>query len=665
MQVDALRVTDVGTRSTPARTDVVLACLLAALAWLVLASSSMPAAAVSVALVLPLLWWRSRPGVAVLGVFVVGLGLLASQLVRIAADGSPPVVSPFAGVDLAAWVAYGVVVLAVHQAGLRGSRAVSVSSGVLGVSAVVIEGLVLSYGTSAIAPTVVALVGFASLPVLVSWGLGALRRAVAGQPGVAVDPASPEPAWLRGPLERRLLSERLDQWLSTHVGHTDAALATVLALVLGLLELSLNSGADHLLFTVALLLPLAWRRTRPVRCMVVVAAVALAQWTTDLVTGLTQGVIWTSAVPGGAELTPVVSLPAPRFGDVSVFLVVYAVAAYGSRRAGTVAVLLGCVGGLMEVALLLVNDLAISGGSGVLSFVVVAGLVVVAVTGVWALGTLRHSRVNAMQGLRERARLLEVERDQQARLATAAERARSAREMHDVVAHSLAVVIAQADGGRYAAQASPGASPGAALQALETIGQTGRQALAEMRALLGVLRDDDATAWATGSGAAVAAPQPDVDAVPDLVGQVAATGLPVTLTVHGPPQPLPRATGLAVYRLVQEGLTNVIKHGGPAATARVELGWTATSLQVRVADDGRGAGAAGAGAAEQGPGGGQGLVGMRERVTLCGGRFEAGPAPGGGFVVQAVLPVGAPPDPNAPVDPGAPADPIPQGESEE
>ena len=639
MQVDALRVTDVGTRSTPARTDVALACLLAASAGLALAWASVPAAVVSVALVLPLIWWRARPAAAVLAVFVVGLGLLAAQLARIASSGSAPVVSAFAGVDLAAWVAYGVVVLLVHQAGFRGSRAVSVSSGVLAVSAVVLEGAVLSTGTGAIAPTIVVVSGFAVLPVLASWGLGALRRALAGQPDAPAG-ASLEEARLRGPLERRLLSERLDHWLSTHVGHTDAALAATLALVCGLLELSLDGGADHVLTTVALLLPLAWRRTHPVRCLVVVAALALAQWTTDLVTGISQGVITTAVVPGTGDLAPVSNLPSPRFGDVSVFLVVYAVAAYGSRRAGRVAVALGCLGGVLEVALLLVNDLFLSGGDGLLSLLSLAGLVVVAVVGVWALGTLRHSRVNAMQGLRERARLLEVERDQQARLATAAERARIAREMHDVVAHSLAVVIAQADGGRYAAQASSGAGSGAsseaAMQALETIGQTGRQALAEMRALLGVLRDDGpgAALASRTAGTAVAAPQPDVDGVPDLVAQVSATGLPVTFTVDGSPQPLPRAAGLAVYRLVQEGLTNVIKHGGPAASVQVALHWTATSLQVRVSDDGRGAAAS---APERG--GGQGLVGMRERVVLGGGEFEAGPRAGGGFVVRAVLPI--------------------------
>jgi signal transduction histidine kinase len=635
---------DVRVSCRPAHADVVLTCVLAGVVGLATVGGSLSAAVLSVALVLPLIWWRARPGVAVLAVFVVGLGLLVWQLARITANGSAPPLSPFSGVDRAAWVAYVVVVLLVHQAGFRGSRAVSVSSGLLGVSAVVVEGLVLSSGYSAIAATVVVATGFAVLPVLASWGVGALRKALAGQPVAPVAATLPEESRLRGPLERRLLSERLDQWLSTHVGHTDAALAATLALVLGLLELSVNSGVDHVLTTVALLLPLAWRRTRPVRCLVVVAGLALAQWTTDLVAGLTHGFVTSAVAPGTTDPVPVLSIASPRFGDVSVFLVVYAVAAYGSRRAGTVAVVLGSLGGLMEVALLFVSDVTVAGGSGVLSLLSVAGLVVVAVVGVWALGTLRRSRVNAMQGLRERARLLEVERDQQARLATAAERARIAREMHDVVAHSLAVVIAQADGGRYAAQSASGAASGvasgassdAAVQALETIGQTGRQALAEMRALLGVLRDDGTDpVWAgRTAGAAVTAPQPDVDAVPDLVAQVSATGLPVTLRVDGSPQPLSRATGLAVYRLVQEGLTNVIKHGGPAASAEVTLSWTATALQVTVSDDGRGAGAS-----APDPGGGQGLVGMRERVVLSGGEFEAGPRPGGGFVVRARLPI--------------------------
>jgi signal transduction histidine kinase len=174
---------------------------------------------------------------------------------------------------------------------------------------------------------------------------------------------------------------------------------------------------------------------------------------------------------------------------------------------------------------------------------------------------------------------MELERDQEMRLAATAERARIAREMHDVVAHSLSVVIAQADGGRYAGQADPAAATGA----LEAIASTGRQALTDMRALLGVLREDGAEEYA---------PQPDVAAIDQLVADVRASGLDVDLIVEGSPVPMPAGPQLAAYRIVQESLTNVLKHAGPASRAWVRLQWRPDALEVAVLDDGRGAAAA-------------------------------------------------------------------------
>jgi signal transduction histidine kinase len=208
------------------------------------------------------------------------------------------------------------------------------------------------------------------------------------------------------------------------------------------------------------------------------------------------------------------------------------------------------------------------------------------------------------------------------RLAATAERARIARELHDVVAHSLSVVIAQADGGLYAGRTEPAAATGA----LEAIGATGRQALTDMRALLGVLRED---------GGQVYAPQPDVAAIPGLVEDVRASGLDVDLIEEGSPQQLPTGPQLAAYRIVQESLTNVLKHAGPASRAWVRLHWRADSLELSVVDDGRGASAALDAAPD---GAGQGLRGMRERATLHGGHLEAGPRVGGGFGVHAALP---------------------------
>jgi signal transduction histidine kinase len=205
-------------------------------------------------------------------------------------------------------------------------------------------------------------------------------------------------------------------------------------------------------------------------------------------------------------------------------------------------------------------------------------------------------------------------------LAASDERARIAREMHDVVAHTLTVVVAQADGARFAAKKDPAA----ATRALETIGEVGRAALTEMRGLLGVLRDTDPT---TDLG-----PQPTLDDIPALVASVRYGGLEVSYVTTGTPRPLPIGAGLAVYRVVQEALTNVLKHAGPKVTAYVQLRWLPDAVEVIVSDDGRGA-AAGRGK------GGTGIEGMRERATLFGGTLSAGPKRGGGYAVRARLPL--------------------------
>lgn len=205
-------------------------------------------------------------------------------------------------------------------------------------------------------------------------------------------------------------------------------------------------------------------------------------------------------------------------------------------------------------------------------------------------------------------------------LAAADERARIAREMHDVVAHTLAVVVAQSDGGRFAAQKDPAA----ATRALEVIGDVSRAALADMRGLLGVLRETDSSA-AMG-------PQPTLADIPALIASVRDGGLDVSHVTTGTPRPLPIGAGLAVYRIVQEALTNVLKHAGPSATAYVHLEWLPAAIGVKVSDDGRGA-------AAPRDGGGTGVEGMRERAMIFGGTLAAGPQAGGGFLVQASIPV--------------------------
>jgi signal transduction histidine kinase len=258
----------------------------------------------------------------------------------------------------------------------------------------------------------------------------------------------------------------------------------------------------------------------------------------------------------------------------------------------------------------------------------------------FAFSLVRRARRDQIDALQERARRLEAERDQQAVSAAAEERARIAREMHDIVAHSLSVIIAQADGGRYAGQAEPAA----AVRSLTTIAETGRAALVDMRRLLGVLRTDEPDEpddVPTGRLPALR-PQPAVDEVADLVDQVRASGLEVSMVRMGTPRTLPPGTGVAVYRICQESLTNVLKHAGPAAHATVLLQWGARSLILEVNDDGRGAAAADDGA-------GQGAVGMRERAAMLGGTLTLGPRPGGGFRVRTEIPI--PPAPGPHVDP--------------
>jgi signal transduction histidine kinase len=301
------------------------------------------------------------------------------------------------------------------------------------------------------------------------------------------------------------------------------------------------------------------------------------------------------------------------WANVAVLVMVHALAAYAPRWAGRAGLVLGLVGAVLATLRYFAVD-------AVETAAFICGAIAVSVVAAWALGDLRRARLAELSGLAERARLLEVERDQEMRLAATAERARIAREMHDVVAHSLSVVIAQADGGRYAGRTDPAAATGA----LEAIAATGRQALTDMRALLGVLRDGPAEEYA---------PQPDVAALPALVEDVRASGLDVDLLVEGEPRPMAAGPQLAVYRIVQESLTNVLKHAGPARRAWVRLHWRPDGLELSVLDDGRGAGA------EPGDGAGQGLRGMAERAELHRGHLEAGPRPGGGWRVHAVLPL--------------------------
>ena len=219
----------------------------------------------------------------------------------------------------------------------------------------------------------------------------------------------------------------------------------------------------------------------------------------------------------------------------------------------------------------------------------------------------------------ERAARAEREREVMARIAVAEERARIARELHDIVAHAVSVMVLQVGAVRHKLPT--------ALQedadALMDVERTGRSAMAEMRRLLGALRRDDEDAELS--------PQPGFDRMDALLEEVQRAGLPVQLEVDGEPYPLPRAIDLSAYRIVQEGLTNTLKHAG-ASRAQVTLRYGADDLEIDVRDDGRG------GSTTNRDGSGHGLLGVRERVKIYRGQMSAGPVAGGGFLLTARLP---------------------------
>ncbi len=329
--------------------------------------------------------------------------------------------------------------------------------------------------------------------------------------------------------------------------------------------------------SVALILPLLVRRRYPTAVFCVLVAVAFVQWLLDI------------------------RLPA----DMALLFALYIVAATQSWRRILAAALVMELGIVLAVVRWTNNDW--------LAGVFLTGMVTAAV----ALGFYFRTRRAYLAQLRERAVQLEHERDQQGELAAAAERARIAREMHDIVAHHLTVMVALSDG----AAAAAATSPERAAAAMESVSAVGREALADTRRLLGVLRQSDRTEGRE--------PLPDLAQVEELISRVRDAGLQTELVVAGTPKTLPTGMQLMVYRLVQEALTNTMKHAGPGATARVALTYSAATLTLVVTDDGLGTAEASASTA------GHGLAGMRERVQAWGGTLEAGPLPQGGWKVSA------------------------------
>ena len=348
----------------------------------------------------------------------------------------------------------------------------------------------------------------------------------------------------------------------------------------------------------------------------------------------TAPLLSSSLIAGGCLLT-VLTMMGPTFGIVAVPLTVYSTTAWGTRNHGRIVLVLGLLGALFLGGWLYLvslqatigaNPRPLAFGEYVLLVVVVAlcaSIVLIA----WLLGGVGFRRRREIEGIRERNRLLERERESETRLAADAERMRIAREMHDVIAHSLSVVIAQADGGRYAAKTDPAVAAGA----LETIAQTGREALAQTRSLLGFLRaeeDDERSS----------SPLPGVADIGSLIADVRSAGLPVSLTELDDVDRgrLAEGASLAVYRIVQEALTNVLKHAGDGARAHVELLAEDAELVARISDNGTG-NTTGRGRGETDGNGagdptraathgrGYGIVGMQERAVLYGGTLMARP----------------------------------------
>src|SRR5215470_15149618 len=325
----------------------------------------------------------------------------------------------------------------------------------------------------------------------------------------------------------------------------------------------------------------------------------------------------------------------PTATDLVIVILLYTLAAYTPRRTSVVGLAVCLVGSAVAVARWMPGQLSVLNAIAVGS-IMFAGPSLIA----WVFGDSMRYRRAYYTGLEDRAARLEAERDAQAQIAAAAERARIARELHDVVAHNVSVMVVQADGASYAL----GSDPDRVQLALAAIAATGRQALTEMRRMLGVLRRDE-----DGTGPE-RAPLPGIGQLGELLEQARATGLAVSFTVEGVPQPLPDGAALAAYRIVQESLTNTRKHGGPRATAQVTLRYLEDALLLRITDDGRGGAAASDGA-------GHGLTGMRERVAIYGGWVQAGPRPAGGYQVTARLPLT--PAADSPPVSRAPASPLP------
>ncbi|MFI6817640.1 sensor histidine kinase [Nonomuraea sp. NPDC050328] len=399
----------------------------------------------------------------------------------------------------------------------------------------------------------------------------------------------------------------MDSFLDRHRLSADAVLAVLLAVPLGLISVSLLRASDS---------PLSLRLVAGLGLLVLHACVVPRRLRPLAAYGLAAAAMLLLVAlpplhdPGGAYY-PAVLLPSTLvFG-----LLLYT----ASGRLDLLRGLLCLAVALAGVGLLLARlwDPASWGGSSG-SYELVSwrlglsvGLIAVMAC-LWSLGRLSRMRGLFLSELRVKAERAEADRARERMEATRAERDRISREMHDVVSHSLAVMVSQAEGGRLSDPDAPGAG------VFATIAGVGREALRDMRGLLGVLHAERGTA-----------PQPGLAVLSDLLDQVRNAGVHVAVQEVGDARPLRPAADLTAYRVVQEGLTNVIKHAGAAAQADLTLAWRPDGLHITITDDGDRPPAEGAGV---------GLTGMRERLSMVGGTLEARSRPGAGFLLSATVP---------------------------
>ncbi len=330
-----------------------------------------------------------------------------------------------------------------------------------------------------------------------------------------------------------------------------------------------------------------WRRTNPVPALAVATIASLTYWIMDY---------------------PLAG------GGLALLVLLYSLAAHEPERARAVRVLVLFT---IVISLVLIAGWLSPEENGVSVGLIVLNIVLFQLA--WFAGDGIRGRRENVERLQEQIDAAQAEKVAATERAIEGERTRIARELHDIVAHSMSVIVVQSEG----AQRLVGRDDEAVAEALAAIEATARTNLNDIRSTIGGLRSD-----------AARTPLPELSRLPELVEQCAEAGLDVSLEVNGEQRSLPAMIELSGYRVVQESLTNTIKHGGPTASAAVTVDYRDDALAIEVVDDGRGAGAT-----PETPG--HGLLGMRERIEAVGGQLRTGPRQGGGYTVRAEIPVGA------------------------